>query len=243
MLNIEVDKLDLKNGHPPSQTYRARRWECRQWLIEAFLSSVIVRSSVNIHVGWNKKNQRSSTGFLGPFSRSLYHLPELHHSPAWLPLLMTGWKLANPKLFRSLWKMGPRQFAPFIITLVAIVLTDLLLGVIIGMIVSLLFVMASTVWNPLATTSRVFRDEVVLDDDPIRLILAQHVSFLSRLKIKNVLNAIEPNSTVIVDGSQNVFIDEDTLELIADYVKESAGEGIKASVEGLDLPEQSTGLH
>ena len=158
-------------------------------------------------------------------------------------LLMTGWKLANPKLFRSLWKMGPRQFAPFIITLVAIVLTDLLLGVIIGMIVSLLFVMASTVWNPLATTSRVFRDEVVLDDDPIRLILAQHVSFLSRLKIKNVLNAIEPNSTVIIDGSQNVFIDEDTLELIADYVKESAGEGIKASVEGLDLPEQSTGLH
>ena len=103
--------------------------------------------------------------------------------------------------------------------------------------------MASTVWNPLATTSRVFRDEVVLDGDPIRLILAQHVSFLSRLKIKNVLNAIEPNSTVIIDGSQNVFIDEDTLELIADYVKESAGEGIKASVEGLDLPEQSTGLH
>ena len=249
LLNLEaVDKLDpKKRPSPPSRELIAQGvGNAVGGLIGSLpVTSVIIRSSVNIHVGVETKKSTIIHGIFLVLSVAVFatYLNYIPFTSLAAILLMTGWKLANPKLFRSLWKMGPRQFAPFIITLVAIVLTDLLLGVIIGMIVSLLFVMASTVWNPLATTSRVFRDEVVLDDDPIRLILAQHVSFLSRLKIKNVLNAIEPNSTVIIDGSQNVFIDEDTLELIADYVKESAGEGIKASVEGLDLPEQSTGLH
>lgn len=249
LLNLEaVDKLDpKKRPSPPSRELIAQGvGNAVGGLIGSLpVTSVIIRSSVNIHVGVETKKSTIIHGIFLVLSVAVFatYLNYIPFTSLAAILLMTGWKLANPKLFRSLWKMGPRQFAPFLITLVAIVLTDLLLGVIIGMIVSLLFVMASTVWNPLATTGRVFRDEVALDGNPIRLVLAQHISFLSRLKIKKVLNAIEPNSTVIIDGSQNVFIDEDTLELIADYVKESAGEGIKASVEGLDLPEQSTGLH
>ena len=150
---------------------------------------------------------------------------------------MTGWKLANPKLFRSLWKMGARQFFPFIVTLVAIVFTDLLLGVIIGMVISLIFVIVSTAANPLSS------DETDASNGVIRLVLAQHVSFLSRYSINKRLANIEPNSTVIFDGTKNEFIDEDTLEMIADYIKESAKEGITASAEGLELPQESAGLH
>ena len=58
-----------------------------------------------------------------------------------------------------------------------------------------------------------------------------------------MLDSIEPNSKVIFDGTKNEFIDEDTLEMIVDYIKESAKEGITASAEGLELPEESAGLH
>ena len=116
-------------------------------------------------------------------------------------LLMTGWKLANPSLFQALWKMGARQFVPFIVTLVSIVLTDLLLGVTIGFVIGLIFVLKLTPEDPLVTAKRAFDGEVTLGDDMIRLVFAKHVSFLSRHKIKNVLSTIKPNSTIIFDGS------------------------------------------
>ena len=249
LLNLEaVDKLDpKKRPSPPSRELIAQGvGNTVGGLIGSLpVTSVIIRSSVNIHVGVETKKSTIIHGILLVLSIAVFatYLNYIPLTSLAAILLMTGWKLANPKLFRSLWKMGARQFVPFIVTLVAIVFTDLLLGVIIGMVVGLIFVMLSTVWNPLITAAKVFDSEVALGDDPIRLVLAKHVSFLSRLKIKNVLNAIEPNSTVIIDGTKNEFIDEDTLDLIANYIEESAEKGITASAEGLELPEQSTGLH
>ena len=249
LLNLEaVDKLDpKKRPSPPSRELIAQGvGNTIGGLIGSLpVTSVIIRSSVNIHVGVETKKSTIIHGIflvlsVAVFATYLNYIPLTSLAAI---LLMTGWKLANPKLFRSLWKMGARQFVPFIVTLVAIVFTDLLLGVIIGMVIGLIFVMLSTVWNPLITAAKVFDSEVTLNDDPIRLVLARHVSFLSRLKIKKVLHSIEPNSTVIFDGTKNEFIDEDTLEMIADYIKESAKEGINASAEGLELPEESAGLH
>ena len=249
LLNLEaVDKLDpKKRPSPPSRELIAQGvGNTVGGLIGSLpVTSVIIRSSVNIHVGVETKKSTIIHGILLVLSVAVFatYLNYIPLTSLAAILLMTGWKLANPKLFRSLWKMGARQFVPFIVTLVAIVFTDLLLGVIIGMVIGLIFVMLSTVWNPLITAAKVFDSEVALGDDPIRLVLARHVSFLSRLKIKKVLHSIEPNSTVIFDGTKNEFIDEDTLEMIVDYIKESAKEGITASAEGLELPEESAGLH
>ena len=134
--------------------------------------------------------------------------------------------------------MGARQFLPFFVTLLAIVFTDLLVGVIIGMCVGLVFILISTATNPLRIT-----EEDSESGRIIRLKLAQHVSFLSRYNMKKILGSIKPNSTIIFDGTTNEFIDEDTLEMIASYISESAGTGITASAEGLELPEASAGLH
>ena len=243
LLNLEaVDKLDpKKRPSPPSRELIAQGvGNTVGGLIGSLpVTSVIIRSSVNIHVGVETKKSTIIHGILLVLSIAVFatYLNYIPLTSLAAILLMTGWKLANPKLFRSLWKMGARQFVPFIVTLVAIVFTDLLLGVIIGMVVSLIFVIISTTANPLNN------DTSESADGTTRLVLAQHVSFLSRLKIKNVLNAIEPNSTVIIDGTKNEFIDEDTLDLIANYIEESAEKGITASAEGLELPEQSTGLH
>lgn len=134
--------------------------------------------------------------------------------------------------------MGARQFLPFFVTLLAIVFTDLLVGVIIGMCVGLIFILISTATNPLRVT-----EEDSETGPIIRLNLAQHVSFLSRYNMRKTLGSIKPNSTVVFDGTTNEFIDEDTLEMIASYINESADQGVKASAEGLELPEESAGLH
>ena len=243
LLNLEaVDKLDpKKRPSPPSRELVAQGvGNCVGGLIGSLpVTSVIIRSSVNIHVGAETKKSTIFHGILLVLSVAVFatYLNYIPFTSLAAILLMTGWKLANPKLFRSLWKMGARQFAPFLITLVAIVFTDLLLGVIIGMVVSLLFVKVSTAAKPFTS------DESVDNDGTTRLVLAEHVSFLSRFTIKKKLATIAPNSTVVFDGTGNGFIDEDTLEMIADYIKESAKEGITASAEGLDLPEESVGLH
>jgi len=243
LLNLEaVDKLDpKKRPSPPSRELVAQGvGNCVGGLIGSLpVTSVIIRSSVNIHVGAETRKSTIFHGILLVLSVAVFatYLNYIPFTSLAAILLMTGWKLANPKLFRSLWKMGARQFAPFLITLVAIVFTDLLLGVIIGMVVSLLFVKVSTAAKPFTS------DESVDNDGTTRLVLAEHVSFLSRFTIKKKLATIAPNSTVVFDGTGNGFIDEDTLEMIADYIKESAKEGITASAEGLDLPEESVGLH
>ena len=243
LLNLEaVDKLDpKKRPSPPSRELIAQGvGNSVGGLIGSLpVTSVIIRSSVNIHVGAETKKSTIFHGILLVLSVAVFatYLNYIPFTSLAAILLMTGWKLANPKLFRSLWKMGARQFAPFLITLVAIVFTDLLLGVVIGMVVSLLYVLVSTAAKPFTS------DESIDNDGTTRLVLAEHVSFLSRFTIKKKLATITPNSTVVFDGTQNEFIDEDTLEMIADYIKESAEGGIVATAEGLDLPTESTGLH
>lgn len=245
LLNLEaVDKIDPKKRHSPASRELIAQGVGNSvgGLIGSLpVTSVIIRSSVNINVGAETKKSAIIHGIflvlsVGFFAKYLNYIPL---SSLAAILLVTGYKLANPKLFKSMWKMGYRQFLPFIITLLAIVFTDLLIGVIIGMCIGLLFILISTANNPLRgdTTSS-------SANEPIRLELAQHVSFLSRYSIKKTLKTIESDSIVIIDGTKNEFIDDDTLELISDYLKESADDGIQASAEGLELPlASSTGGH
>ena len=245
LLNLEaVDKIDPKKRQSPSSRELIAQGigNTVGGLVGSLpVTSVIIRSSVNIQVGGETKRATILHGIflvlsVGFFASYLNYIPL---SCLAAILLVTGYKLANPRLFRSLWKMGNRQFLPFIVTLVAIVFTDLLVGIIIGMCVGLLFVKIPPVSNPLrGDTSDTKSGET------IRLVLAQHVSFLSRHKISKILKTIKPNSVVIIDGSENEFIDEDTLEMIQEYINESGKLGIDVSTEELDLSKIfSTGLH
>ncbi|MEC7566295.1 MAG: SulP family inorganic anion transporter [Planctomycetota bacterium] len=245
LLNLEaVDKLDPKKRNSPASRELIAQGVGNSigGLIGSLpVTSVIIRSSVNIQVGGETKRATIIHGIflvlsVGFFANYLNYIPL---SSLAAILLITGYKLANPKLFLSMWKMGYRQFLPFMVTLLAIVFTDLLVGVIIGMGIGLLFILVSTANNPLRG-----EPSPTHAGESIRLVLAQHVSFLCRHKIKKTLDAIKPNSTVIIDGSKNEFIDEDTLEMIGEYIHECAADGIHASTEGLVLPDESSGgLH
>jgi MFS superfamily sulfate permease-like transporter len=128
-------------------------------------------------------------------------------------LIMIGLRLASPKVFKHIWHSGKHQFIPFIITVVAVVFTDLLKGVGIGLVVSIFYILAGNM-----KLAYFFRKEKHHEGETIHIDLAQEVSFLNKAAIKQTLGALPENSTVIVNAANTVYIDHDVLELLRDFV-------------------------
>lgn len=195
------------------------------------ITSVIVRSSVNINSGAETKLSTILHGTLLLVSvlvlSSLLNLIPLA-SLACI-LLLTGYKLANFALFKGMYKKGLNQFIPFVATVVAIVFTDLLIGVLIGLAISTFYILKSNFKNPF-----VLQKETLHKDETIRLELPNQVSFLNKATIKSTLWQIPNNSKVIIDASNSDFIDHDVIEVIDDFKKTITQEkGIKLNLIGL----------
>lgn len=175
------------------------------------VTSVIVRSSANVNAGAKTKMS------------AIYHGLLLLLCVAFIPvvlnlipkaalaaiLIFTGYKLAKPALFMAFYKKGLDQFLPFVITIVAILATDLLKGVIIGIGVGLFFVIRSNF------RSSVF---VVSDNKKYLFRLRKDVSFLNKPIIKNKLEKVPAGSYVLIDASRADFIDKDIIETIEDFL-------------------------
>ena len=123
-----------------------------------------------------------------------------------------GYKLSNPKTFKNFYKRGYRQFLPFITTVVAIVCTDLLKGVGIGLAVSLFLVLRENLKNSYFTSNENFTA-----GDTITLLLAQEVSFLNKAAIRRALDKLPRNSKVTIDARHTSFIDADVIEIIQEF--------------------------
>src|SRR5262245_59934763 len=155
LLNLEaVDRLDPKQrSSPPSRELIAQgAGNLVAGLVGALpVTSVIIRSSVNINSGGQTKRSAIFHGLLLLLCVALLpaYLNLIPVSCLAAILLVTGIKLASPRLFRQMWSEGRYQFFPFIITVAAIVFTDLLIGVLIGLMVSLSFILHSNVRRPL----------------------------------------------------------------------------------------------
>src|SRR4029079_9478458 len=127
-------------------------------------------------------------------------------------LLVTGVKLASPALVKRMWDEGPYQFVPFALTVVSIVLADLLIGVLIGMAVSIGFILRSNVRRPLRRVV-----ERHLGGDVIHIELADQVSFLNRAALARALDEVPPGGHVLLDAEGTDYIDPDLLDLIRDF--------------------------
>ncbi len=218
LLNLEaVDKLDPQQRHsPPNRELLAQGiGNVTAGLIGGLpMTSVIVRSSVNINAGGKTR--------LSAFFHGVLLFGCVLLVPAWLNeiplaalaaiLLMTGLKLASPKLMKQMWHEGKNQFLPFIITITAIVLTDLLVGILIGLGVSIGFILRSNMRRPVHQT-------VVhgANGDQVRIELASQVSFLGRATLEKTLRAIPRGSTAIIEATHTDYIDADILDLIEDF--------------------------
>lgn len=234
LLNLEaVDKLD-----PQQRTSPASRELLAQGIgnVTAGLigglpvTSVIVRSSVNINAGGKTK--------LAAVIHGVFLLVSVALLPVWLNLIplsclaailvVTGVKLASPALVRQMWSEGRYQFAPFALTVVAIVLTDLLIGVLIGLTVSAGFILYSNMRQPI----RRFVEQH-LGGDVVHIELANQVSFLNRAALSKVLDEVPRGGDVLLDAQSTDYIDPDVLDLIRDF-KEQTGpaRGVEVSLVG-----------
>lgn len=235
LLNIEaVDKLDPhKRETPPNRELLAQGVGniCAGLFGGLPVTSVIVRSSVNIQTG-NKTKASAVLHGVFMLASVLVLSPVLNLIPlAALAaiLIMTGYKLAKVSLFRDMYRQGWSQFLPFAITVAAIVFTDLLMGVLIGLATSMFYLARSNFRNPYSMEQyRLHIGEV------IKMELPNQVSFLNKATIKSALWEIPNGSKVLIDASKSDFIDHDILETIEDYRDVVAAErAVQLNVIGL----------
>jgi len=126
-------------------------------------------------------------------------------------LLHVGWKLANPRQLVRAWRVGRDQFVPFFVTIGAILLTDLLVGVLCGLVTGAFFILREHAQAPGLTVVSV--PGAVLT----RYSLGQQATFLSRVRIAKTLEAVPPNSRVEIDARGCRRIDPDVLALLHEF--------------------------
>jgi MFS superfamily sulfate permease-like transporter len=234
MLNHEaVDKIDpQQRTSPPNRELIAQGiGNITAGMIGGLpMTSVIVRSSVNINAGGKTKLSAVFHGFLllGCVLLVPGLLNQIPLAALGAILLMTGLKLASPALIKQMWTEGRNQFLPFIITVVAIVLTDLLVGIVIGLVVSISFILHSNMRRPL----RKFMEQHITGD-VLRIELANQVSFFNRGKLEETLRGVPKGGHVLLDARSTDYIDADILSLIHDFQHKTAkARGIKLSLVG-----------
>jgi len=236
LLNLEaVDRLDPhKRESPASRELVAQGvGNTLAGLIGGIpVTSVIVRSSVNVNMGATSKVSAIVHGVLLLTSVAFF--------PTWLNriplaslaaiLLVTGFKLASPKIIKGLWKEGREQFLPFAATVFAIVLTDLLIGIVIGLVISIGFVLRSNLLRPMRTML-----EKHAGGDVLRIELASQVSFLNKAAIERALLDVPSGGHVLIDGRSTEYIDPDVRHLIDEF-KERTGpvRGVEVSLLGFN---------
>jgi MFS superfamily sulfate permease-like transporter len=181
------------------------------------MTSVVVRTSANNAAGAKSKMSAIIHGLL--LLISVLTIPAILNK---IPLatlasvlLLVGYKLANPKTIRHFWEKDKVfQFIPFMLTFLAVVFTDLLKGVALGMIVNVLFILIGN-----SKRAYKFRKEEYQEGDIIHIDLAQEVSFLNKSAIKATLSELPENSKVVINASDTVYIAHDVLDLIYEFEK------------------------
>jgi len=178
------------------------------------MTSVIVRSSANVNAGSRTK--------MGAIFHGVWLLLALLAIPQVINLiplsclaailLITGYKLAKIGLFAKMWRSGYSQFIPFVITVVAVVFTDLLKGVALGMVVAVFYILRNNLRNPYFYQISTSGDKKVIE-----VKLAEEVSFLNKAAIQYTLTNLPQETNVKIDGTNCRYIDADVLEVIHNF--------------------------
>ena len=185
------------------------------------MTSVVVRSSANANAGATSKTSAIIHGVLLlicvlsiPVILNLIPLATLA-----AVLILVGYKLAKPATFKHFWHNGKYQFIPFVATVLAVVFTDLLKGVGIGLLISVFYILQGNMKRAYYLSK-----ETLDNADEITIKLAEEVSFLNKAAIKKTLKNIKSGSKVIIDATTTSYITTDVLELIQDFANVRAKE-------------------
>lgn len=193
------------------------------------MSGVVIRSAANVDAGAQSK--------AAVMMHAVLLLVAVLAAPALLNLipisalaailLYTGWKLVHPSFLQHAWRQGWRRFTPFLMTMVAILMTDLLVGIGIGIIVGFAFVLLEHQQSP--GYSVVSPKGAVL----MRLRLNDPVTFLHKASLAATLEALPPSSRIELDGRFTHHIDPDVLELIHEFKETAQSRSIDYRLVGI----------
>ena len=179
------------------------------------MTSVIVRTSANVNSGAKTKVATIAHGIF--LLVAVLAIPTILNK---IPLaclaavlLMIGYKLASPTVFKHMWDNGRYQFVPFIVTVIAVVFTDLLKGVGVGLVVSVFYILRANL-----KLAYFFKKKEHHEGEIITMKLAQEVSFLNKAAIKETMGDLPKNSHLVIDATDTFYIDHDVVQLIKDFL-------------------------
>ncbi|MFC3199065.1 SulP family inorganic anion transporter [Parapedobacter deserti] len=195
------------------------------------MTAVIVRSSANVNAGGRTRQSAILHGIW--LLLAVVTIPQIINL---IPLaclaailLHTGYKLANPASFKRMWHKGFDQFIPFVVTILAVVFTDLLTGVGIGLLVAMFYILKNNLTNA-------FEYEIVENEDgaKITFTLAEEVTFLNKAAIQKALYDLPKRiNEIVIDGSHSRFIDKDVIEVIKDFEQNAVAKGKSIELVGI----------
>lgn len=232
-----IDRLDpLRRTSPPDRELIAQGTANA---VSGFLgglpvTAVIVRSGANLAAGGRERMSALVHGVLLVVA-VVYAAPLLTTIPlAALAavLIQVGLNLCKPALFSTQVKLGWTQFAPFALTIAAVLALDLLKGVIVGIIVGIAFVLYQN-----------SRGAIVQERSPsgqLLLRFRRDGTFLSKPAIVEMLEAIPDGERVLVDGTGE-YIDHDVKEVLASFLADAPRRSILVTVTGIDLSMAASG--
>lgn len=188
------------------------------------ITQVIVRSSANIQSGGKTKLSAIIHGFL--LLISVITIPKLLNmiplSVLAAILLVVGYKLAKPKLFKEMYKKGWKQFVPFMITVVGIVFTDLLIGIFIGLFAAIIVILIKSYQN----SHFLNRENIGNGNSKVKMTLAEEVTFFNKGAILRELESLEPNSHLELDVRKTRYLDNDIVEILQDFSEKARAKNI-----------------
>lgn len=228
LLAVEaIDKLDpMKRITPTNRELKAQGLgNIISGLIGGLpLASVIIRSSANVNAGAKTKKSTIFNGILLLLCVALIPsiLSKIPLSSLAAILLYTGFSLVSYKEIKLFYAKGWDQFVPFVATIAAIFLNDMLTGIVIGMLVSLFYLVRSNFKSAIL---------VVSDNNNYLIRLRKDVSFLNKPIIKKHLESFPDHSFVMVDATRADFIDKDIIEEINDFIENAPSRGIEVMVK------------
>ena len=194
------------------------------------LTQVIVRSSANIESGGKTRLASFIHGvlLLACVAAIPGLLNEIPLASLAAILLVIGYRLARVSLFKTMWKEGFWQFVPFIVTIVGLIFTDLLKGIMLGMAVAFFEILIYNYQLDL------YREETA--EGAVTIRLTEHMTFLKKAALKRILREISPGAILTIDMSGTRIIDHDVREVIQDFEAHAEADGIQLTVLGSARP-------
>lgn len=195
------------------------------------VTAVIVRTSANVTAGGRTKLSTIMHGTI--MLICVVSIPGLLNKiplPALSAVLfVVGYKLTSFKLFRQMYGLGKRHFIPFIATIISVLLTNLITGIMIGGAVAIFLILRDNYKTPFFLDRQSHHE-----GEKINLVLSEEVTFLNKASIMLTLDHVAPNSEVVIDASRSVNIDDDVLEIIHEFRSNAKYKNIKITAIDLD---------